>query len=141
MSACSWTPCPSKWPQPAPWALTGKVDENKHRFATFEYDGSGRATSTENAQDFIQPPTLALAGTPGSTFTANPAPVNGKVTWPKDPSFSGTYFIQASNTMAIGSWINVPVNGTNPKDIGTSVEYTLPTGQSKLFTRLQVTPN
>jgi hypothetical protein len=80
-------------------------------------------------------------GTTGSSFTANPAPVNRKVTWPKDPTFSGSYFIEISNTMAAGSWTNVPVNGTNPKDNGTSVEYTLPSGQGEIFTRLQVEPN
>lgn len=32
-----------------PWALTGKVDENNTRYATFTYDGMGRAISTEHA--------------------------------------------------------------------------------------------
>jgi len=32
-----------------PWALTGIVDENDQRFATFGYDSEGRATSTEHA--------------------------------------------------------------------------------------------
>jgi len=32
-----------------PWALTGKVDENGQRFATFTYDDAGRATSSELA--------------------------------------------------------------------------------------------
>ncbi len=31
------------------WALTGKVDENSSRLATFGYDAQGRATSTEYA--------------------------------------------------------------------------------------------
>jgi YD repeat-containing protein len=32
-----------------PWALTGKVDENGNRYATFNYDLQGRAISTEYA--------------------------------------------------------------------------------------------
>jgi YD repeat-containing protein len=32
-----------------PWAMTGKIDENGSRFATFVYDGEGRAISTEYA--------------------------------------------------------------------------------------------
>jgi YD repeat-containing protein len=32
-----------------PWALTGKVDENNSRLATFGYDASGRAISSEHA--------------------------------------------------------------------------------------------
>ncbi|MEY3896365.1 MAG: hypothetical protein RLZZ214_1885 [Verrucomicrobiota bacterium] len=101
----------------------------------------GQTADQDHDYDGVKNGLEYFMGATGSTFTANPAPVNGKVTWPKDPSFSGTYFIQTSNTMAAGSWINVPVNGINPKDYGTSVEYTLPTGQGKIFTRLQVTPN
>ena len=80
-------------------------------------------------------------GQTGSTFTSNPIPVNGKVTWPKDPNYMGTYAVQTSNTMNSGDWTNVPVNGTNPKDTGTSVEYTLPAGQGKLFARIVVVPD
>jgi RHS repeat-associated protein len=32
-----------------PWALTGIIDENGNRFATYKYDSSGRAISTEHA--------------------------------------------------------------------------------------------
>ncbi|WP_158307824.1 LamG-like jellyroll fold domain-containing protein [Ramlibacter tataouinensis] len=32
-----------------PWALTGKVDENNNRYATFTYDAEGRAIATEYA--------------------------------------------------------------------------------------------
>ncbi|WP_374249821.1 LamG-like jellyroll fold domain-containing protein [Thermomonas sp.] len=32
-----------------PWALTGKVDENNSRFATFSYDGQGRAVGSTHA--------------------------------------------------------------------------------------------
>jgi YD repeat-containing protein len=32
-----------------PWALTGKIDENGSRFATFAYDAAGRAVSSEHA--------------------------------------------------------------------------------------------
>ena len=101
----------------------------------------GQTADQDHDNDGVKNCLEYFMGATGSSFTANPAPVNGKVTWPKDPSFSGIYFIQISNTMAAGSWANIPVNGTNPKDNGTSVEYTLPTGQGKAFTRLQVTPN
>ncbi len=101
----------------------------------------GQTADQDHDKDGVKNGLEYFMGTTGSSFTANPAPVNRKVTWPKDPTFSGSYFIEISNTMAAGSWTNVPVNGTNPKDNGTSVEYTLPSGQGEIFTRLQVEPN
>jgi YD repeat-containing protein len=50
-----------------PWALTGKVDENNVRFATFTYDTQGRATTSEHAGgvgrysvSYAQPPQLVV---------------------------------------------------------------------------------
>src|SRR5205085_836009 len=44
-----------------PWAMTGKTDENNTRLATFTYDSSGRATSTEYAAG-AQNYTIAYSG-------------------------------------------------------------------------------
>jgi hypothetical protein len=73
-------------------------------------------------------------GATGSTFTANPGIVNGKITWPKDPAFSGTYSVQTSPDLVI--WTNV-----SSTVVGNTVEYVVPTGQGKEFVRLNVTPN
>ncbi|WP_164483770.1 MULTISPECIES: LamG-like jellyroll fold domain-containing protein [unclassified Polaromonas] len=50
-----------------PWALTGKIDENNARYATFIYDTQGRATTSEHAGgverysvSYIQAPTLVV---------------------------------------------------------------------------------
>ena len=67
-------------------------------------------------------------------FTANPGVVNGKVRWPKDPAYDGTYGVQTSSNLSV--W--TPVAAT---DNGTSVEYILPPGHGSLFVRLVVTPN
>lgn len=88
-----------------------------------DHDGDG----VENGVEYFM-------GLSGSAFTANPQPVSGSVTWPKDAAFSGTWAVQTSTDLS--SW--TPVSAT---DNGTSVSYTLPTGQSKVFVRLVVTPN
>ena len=49
--------------------------------------------------------------------------------------------IQTSGSLLANDWTDVPVNGTNPKDNGNSVEYTPPTGLDKLFIRFRVVPN
>jgi YD repeat-containing protein len=53
-----------------PWAMTGKVDENNARYATFTYDAQGRATSSEHAGgvgrysvSYTQPPQLVVTDT------------------------------------------------------------------------------
>jgi fibronectin-binding autotransporter adhesin len=73
-------------------------------------------------------------GATGSSFTANPGIVGNKVTWPKDPAFSGSYTVQTSPDLA--TWTNVASTV-----VGNAVEYTVPTGQDKFFVRLNVTPN
>jgi autotransporter-associated beta strand protein len=101
----------------------------------------GQTPSEDFDDDGIANGVEYFMGQTGSTFTSNPVPVNGKVTWPKDLNYMGAYVVQTSSTMNSGDWTNVPVNATNPKDTGTSVEYTLPTGQGKIFARLVVVPD
>jgi hypothetical protein len=73
-------------------------------------------------------------GQTGSSFTPNPSIVGGKVTWPKDPTALATYVVQTSINLT--DWVPAP---SGVVDNGTSVEYTVPTGDSKRFTRLKVT--
>lgn len=54
----------------SPWALTGKVDENNSRLATFAYDSRGRAISSEHAGgaqrytvDYGSPPQVVVTET------------------------------------------------------------------------------
>jgi autotransporter-associated beta strand protein len=79
-------------------------------------------------------------GQTGSSFTANPGPIAGKVTWPKDPAFVGSFKVQVSDTLALGGWTDIvppdaSIDETNPNQ----VVYTLPTGAPKKFARLNVT--
>lgn len=73
-------------------------------------------------------------GQTGSTFTPTPALIDGKVTWPKDPAAVATYVIQTS--VDLSTW-NTATSGV--VDNGTSVEYTVPTGDPARFARIKVT--
>lgn len=67
-------------------------------------------------------------------FTANPGIVSNKVTWPKDPAFSGTYTVQTSPDLS--TWSNV-----SSTVVGNTVVYTVPADQGKFFIRLDVITN
>lgn len=76
----------------------------------------------------------------GSGFTANPA-VNGAslVSWPKGAGYTGTYgtdyVIQTSTNL--GTWADVPPGSVTID--ADSIDYTLPSGNPKIFARLKVT--
>ena len=74
-------------------------------------------------------------GASGSSFTANPGVVGGTVTWPKSASFSGSYAVQTSPDLV--TWTDVTLGVA---DNGSSVVYTMPSGPTQLFVRLDVTP-
>ncbi|MEK7949495.1 beta strand repeat-containing protein [Luteolibacter soli] len=94
-----------------------------------DYDKDGVANAVEY-----------LMGQTGSTFTPNPQVVNGKVTWPKDALALASWAVQTSSNLAAegqpGGWTNAVVGVA---DLGTSIEFTLPAGNPKVFARLKVT--
>ncbi len=104
----------------ASWAATNAGGQT----AELDFDNDGVANGIE-----------FFMGETGSTFTANPAVVGGKVTWPKSTGFTGTYAVETSPDLAVWTAATEGV-----VDNGTSVEYTLPTGEVRLFLRLAVTP-
>ena len=97
-------------------------------------NAGGQASNLDFDGDGVQNGVEYFMGATGSSFTANPAIVSGKVTWPKDPAFSGNYTVQTSPDLV--TWTNV-----SSTVVGNTVEYTVPTGQGKLFVRLDVTPD
>ena len=104
----------------ASWAATNAGGQA----ANLDFDGDG----VPNGVEFF-------LGATGSSFTANPGVVNGKVTWPKSAGFLGTYAVETSPDLA--AWTPATLGVV---DNGTSVEYTLPTGEVRIFVRLLVTP-
>lgn len=73
-------------------------------------------------------------GETGSTFTANPQPVNGVITFPRNAAATGvTYKVWKSADLV--AWVDV----TSATTVGTGgVSYMLPTGEGKVFVRLEV---
>jgi autotransporter-associated beta strand protein len=85
-------------------------------------------------------------GQTGSTFTANPAPVSGTVTWPMGATYTGVYGtdyeVQSSTDLVVWTQVNV-ATGDNTVTVNPgptparSVVYDMPTG-GKSFVRLVV---
>lgn len=100
------------------WAVFNAGNQGPH--LDFDKDG------VPNGIEFFM-------GETGSSFTANPPLVAGQVTWPKAPSFIGTYAVRISTDLV--TWTTA---STGVVDHGASVQYTLPTGNPKHFVRLEV---
>jgi len=80
----------------------------------------------------------------GSTFTANPGVVAGKVTWSNGgnipaSAYGSQFVIQISTDLT--TWTNVPSSDPDLLNASGSVSYTVPTGAAKYFVRLRVDPN
>jgi autotransporter-associated beta strand protein len=97
-------------------------------------NAGGQAANLDFDKDGVSNGVEYFMGATGSSFTANPGLVGGKVTWPKDPAYSGTYTVQTSPNLV--TWTNAASTV-----VGNTVEYTPATGQGKVFVRLLVTPN
>lgn len=96
-----------------------------------DFDGDGVANGIEY-----------FMGQTGSSFTPRPSMTGNTVSWIKGASYAGTYgvdyWIETSSTLGIGSWTVVPSNDPNLNN-GSPLQFTLPAGSSKAFTRLVVT--
>lgn len=102
----------------------------------------GQTMDQDHDNDGVDNGIEYFMGLSGSSFTANPAPVSGTVTWPMGATYTGVYGIdyevQTSTDLVI--WIKVD-EGTGDNTVtvtaGTSVVYDMPTG-GKSFVRLVV---
>ncbi len=80
-------------------------------------------------------------GHTGSSFTANSSMVDGKITWPKDPTTNANYIVETSSSLTDevtpgdGGWSATTLGVV---DDGTSVQYTAPEGNSRIFVRIKV---
>ncbi|MFM2243719.1 MAG: toxins and related Ca2+-binding domain [Verrucomicrobiota bacterium] len=104
-------------------------------YSTWAMANAGNGAADEDFdKDGVPNAVEYFFGETGSTFTANPGLVAGKVTWPKDPTAVATYVVQTSTNLT--SWATAT---TGVVDNGTSVEYTIPTGDPVRFARIVVT--
>ncbi|MEY4245444.1 MAG: hypothetical protein RLZZ245_3029, partial [Verrucomicrobiota bacterium] len=101
------------------WASTNAGGQGP----TGDYDGDGVANGVEY-----------FFGATGSTITANPGIIGGVISYPYDATATGvTYRVLSSSNLT--SWADV----TAQTVVGNGViSYTLPSGQGKLFIRLEV---
>ncbi len=75
-------------------------------------------------------------GEPGATFTPNPTVEDGKISWRRSASASASYVVTTSTDLS--HW-EPATSGV--KDLGSSIEFTLPTGPTRIFVRLEVVPS
>lgn len=97
-------------------------------------NAGGQAANLDFDNDGVKNGVEYFMGQTGSSFTATPGIVSGKVTWPKDPAFIGTYTVQTSPNLV--TWTDVASSV-----VGNSVEYTVPTAPGPFFIRLNVKPD
>jgi autotransporter-associated beta strand protein len=77
-------------------------------------------------------------GATGSSFTSNPKPVNGVVSFPRDATASGVVY-KVLTSPNLTTWTDKTADADNSDPA--FVKYTLPTGQGKIFVRLEVIQN
>lgn len=97
---------------------------------------TGQSPSDDHDMDGMPNGVEYFMGETGSNFTVNATIVGGSIIWPKDPAYSGNYQVEISSDLV--NW--TPVASTEAGD-GSSVSYSLPTIDPKLFVRLLVDPN
>lgn len=101
----------------------------------------GESAAMDHDHDGVSNGIEYFMGQGGSSFTANPGVVNGKVSWPRGANYGGNYGtdyrVQTSTDLIV--WTDVPVTDTAHLNNGSPLEYTLPPGDSAIFVRLIVT--
>lgn len=96
-------------------------------------NAGGQAANLDYDNDGVKNGVEYLMGATGSSFTANPQIVSGKVTWTKDPTADASWVVETSADLVTWSTAGgVAVTAT-------TIEYTVPTGDPKRFVRLRVT--
>ncbi len=77
-------------------------------------------------------------GETGSSFTPNPQAINGVVTWPRGPYVNPNGFSVWTTEDLLSDWNDVTESGDVDVSDPAAVKFTVPTGPSQLFIRLQV---
>ena len=99
----------------------------------------GQAANLDYDHDGVSNGVEFFMGNTGSGFTATPAVVAGRVSWPKSATYTGTYgtdyVVQTSPDLNV--WTDVAASDPNLSD-GNPLRYALPTANAKRFVRLKV---
>jgi hypothetical protein len=96
---------------------------------------AGQAASLDYDNDGISNGVEFFMGTDPTVANAAPAVSNGAISWTRNRNNAvGSYTIQTSTDLT--TWSNVVATSTTTS----AVNYTLPTGQARIFARLSVNP-
>ena len=102
-------------------------------------NAGGQAADLDYDHDGVSNGVEYFMGKTGSSFTANPGVVGGKVTWPRDPAAIASFKVQVSTNLM--TWTDVvPPDASIDESVPTQVTYTLPLGAPRQFCRLVVMP-
>jgi len=115
-----YTPAPSSMNY-STWAATNAGGQAYN----LDFDGDGISNGVE-----------FFTGTAGNASTSHTAISNGHIIWPRASGRTvTTVFVQTSTDLQ--TWTDV---GSNLAGGTGSIDYTIPTGQAKIFVRLRVVP-
>jgi hypothetical protein len=121
------------WVSTAPIA-PGSAPTNDFTAWASANGANGQSASDDHDGDGVENGVEYFMGQTGSSFTAMPVPdATRKVSWTKNADYLGTFAVQTSPDLVGWTTVAHTVNGS-------LIEYTLPTGQGKIFTRLAVDP-
>lgn len=105
-------------------------DAIANQAANLDFDGDG----ISNGVEFFM-------GTPGDAFTANPGVSAGTVTWPRASGTLITSFkVEVSTNLTTWTDASVTYPGSVSAPSNGPITFTLPSGPTTLFIRLNVTP-
>ncbi len=105
-------------------------DSIDNQAANLDFDGDG----ISNGVEFFM-------GTPGNAFTVNPGISAGTVTWPRASGTLITSFkVEVSTDLTNWTDASVTYPGSVSAPSNSPVTFTLPSGPTSLFIRLNVTP-
>jgi hypothetical protein len=99
----------------------------------------GQAMDQDHDHDGVPNGVEYFMGKTGNDFTANPGIVDGMITWPKSPAFSGSYAVQTSADLK--EWTDVTEDPAQVTTSTNSVIWTRPSASGSRFVRLVILPN
>lgn len=117
-----------------PFAMQAFTLAGAAGYATWAKDhANNEAASVDSDGDGVPNGVEYFMGETHGTFTPNPAPANGRISWPHDAGADATYTVKTSTDLSHWETATAGV-----KDTGDSIEFTLPDGATQIFVRLEV---
>lgn len=117
-----------------PFDTTGFALASGSSYAAWAKDNANdEAAAADTDGDGVPNGIEYFMGEPHATFTPNPSVANGKITWPHNAGTSATFTVMTSTDL-----IHWQPATSGVKDLGTSIEFTLPDQPARIFVCLEV---